>query len=224
MRSIATFAAAAMLAGAAITADAQPSRPFRDAWFWGVSGGAISYAGADVTAPGNGSTSVAPSIGLDWLITRTTGGLLVSFNQAFANTQGLIRNGPTAADTGFRVVDVKSIRRFNMLAMAFPGNYLRFHPYVGAGVSFWYLPDAVAGGTFTQQKQVDFAQSSVNDVKAALGPSFMAGAQYRLKALSVFGQASVSARAKDFLLANGHTLSYATEFGVRYNLGSSIER
>jgi hypothetical protein len=216
----------AVLAATAITSvDAQASRPFRDSWFWGVDGGVVSYASGDPANPtAPGASSFAPTVGIDWLITRTTGGLYMSFSNAFLTTQGLILNGPTSADTGYRAVDVRNIRRFNMVATVFPGDYIRFHPYVGAGISFAYIGKALAAGTFTQQKQIDYAASAVNDTKAALGPAFMGGAQYRLKALSVFGQATVTAMARDFLLANGHTLSMAAEFGVRYNIGSSIER
>jgi hypothetical protein len=226
MRSMKTLAAAAMLAATAFTtADAQISRPFHDSWFWGVNGGLVTYADGDINNPtAPGVAQYAPTIGLDWLITRTTGGLYVSFSNAFVTSQGIILNGPTSADTGFRAVDVKNIRRFNMLGMVFPGNFIRFHPYAGAGISFAYIGDAVAAGTFTQQKQIDYAASVVNDTKASFGPAFMGGMQYRLKYVSVFGQAAITAMGKDFLLSNGHTLNFGMEFGVRYNMGTSIER
>lgn len=225
MRSIKTLAAAAFLAVSVTTiADAQ-ARPFRDSWFWGVRAGAMSYTAIDVTDPSLPTvTSFAPTIGGDWLITRTKGGLYMGFSQGFMTTQGVILNGPTSADTGFRAVDVKNLRQFNLMAMAFPGDFLRFHPYVGGGFAFRYLGNATAAGPYTQQKQMDYAASAVNDVKAAIGPSFIAGGQYRLKALSVFGQLMANSMARNFLLANGHTMSYGAEFGVRYNLGSSIER
>ena len=53
----------------------------------------------------------------------------------------------------------------------------------------------------------------------------MVGAQYRaLTALSVFGQMTASAMAKDFLLSNGNPISIGFQAGLRYNLGSSIDK
>lgn len=227
MRPTKTLAFAAGLALTAIaSAHAQGPRPFRDSWFWGVHGGMTTYTGvntADATLPN--SSKLAPQIGLDWLITRKTGGLYVSFAQAFVTSTGAVLNGPTSSDTGYRFVDVKGLRRFNLAAMAFPGDFIRLHPYVGAGIAFDYLGQAqpLIGPTDTD-RQIEYAASAVSDVKAALGPLFIAGAQYRLLGVSAFGQMTASAMAKDFLLANGNTIALGFEFGVRYNLGSSIDR
>lgn len=226
MRSIKTLAATALLATSFTTlASAQSPRPFRDSWFWGLHTGALTYYGANAADPTlAGSSSVAPIVGADWLITRTNGGLYVSFSQAFLSTTGVILNGPTSADTGLRSVSVDGLRRVDFLGMLYPGSYIRFHPYVGFGVSFRYLSSAVANGPYTTQKQIDYATSAVNDVKASLGPALMLGAQYRTKFASVFGQMLVSSMSKDFLLANGHSSSVSMEFGLRYNIGSSVER
>lgn len=227
MRPIKTLAFAAIFTLSAIaSANAQGPRPFRDSWFWGVHGGMATYTPvnpADATAAY--SSKFAPQLGLDWLITRKTGGLYVSFAQAFVTSTGAVLNGPTSADTGYRFVDVKGLRRFNMAAMAFPGDFIRLHPYVGAGIAFGYLSSAEPQfGPTDTQRQAEFAASAVNDVKAALGPLFIAGVQYRIFGVSTFGQLTASAMSKDFLLANGNTISYGFEFGVRYNIGSSIDR
>jgi hypothetical protein len=150
---------------------------------------------------------VAPLVGLDWLITRTHGGMYVSLAQAFLTAQGAILNGPTSSDTGFRQVDVKNLRRFDLMAVAFPGSFVRWHPYVGAGFAFNYITDAEAPGPFTQQKQIDYARSAVSEVKAAIGPAFIAGAQFRFRPASLYAQVLVYTMNKDFLLANGHPVS-----------------
>lgn len=226
MRSITTYATAAFLAiSITSAAEGQSGRPFRDAWFWGVRGGATNYYGysaaANPTLPG--SASVAPLVGLDWLITRTNGGLYVAYSQAFFSTNGVILNGPTSADSGYRKVQVDGLRRVELMGMFFPGDFITWHPYVGLGVSFRYLADATANGPFAGNRQIDYANSAVNDVKAGIGPAFIAGAQFRTKLMSVFGQAMVSSVARDFLLANGHTANVSTEVGIRYNIGSSID-
>lgn len=227
MKTTKTLALAGALSlSSVMAANAQGPRPFHDSWFWGVHTGLASYTPvntADATLPS--SSSLAPEVGLDWLITRKTGGLYVSFAQAFVTTTGAVLNGPTSADTGYRFVDVKGLRRFNLAAMAFPGDFLRLHPYVGAGIAFSYLGDARAQlGPTDTQKQIDYSASAVADTKAALGPLFVAGAQYRLKGVSAFGQMTASAMSKDFLLSNGNTIALGFEFGFRYNIGSSIEK
>lgn len=227
MRSIKTCAAAAILAASITTvAGAQAARPFRDSWFWGLRAGALTYSGYSATANPNlaGASYVAPFVGLDWLITRSTGGLYVSYSQAFLTTQGQILNGPTSADSGFRSVSVDGLRRVDALGMVFPGSFVKWHPYVGFGVSFRYLADAQANGPYTTQKQIDYANSAVESVKASLGPAFIIGSQYRTKFASVFAQAMASSVSRDFLLANGHTTNFSLELGLRYNLSSSIDQ
>lgn len=209
------------------TANAQGPRPFRDSWFWGVYGGMSSYTAVNTADPGaTGSSSLAAQVGADWLITRKSGGLYVSFAQAFLTSQGAVLNGPTSADTGFRLVDVQNLRRVNIAAMTFPGDFVKLRPYVGFGIAFDYLGAAQPQFTTTDtQRQEDFAASMVNEAKAALGPLFIGGAQYRaLNNVSAFGQFTASAMASDFLLANGKPISLGFQAGVRYNLGSSIDR
>jgi hypothetical protein len=208
-------------------ASAQGPRPFRDSWFWGAYGGLASYTpvnSIDPSAPG--TSSMAAQVGGDWLITRKSGGLYLGFGQSFVTSQGAVLNGPTSADTGFRIVDVKSLRRVNLAAMIYPGGYVRMHPYFGFGVAFDYL--GAAQPIFTTAdgpKQEDYAQSAVSEVKAALGPLFLAGVQYRaLSAVSVFGQFTAAAMSKDFLLSNGNPISMGFQLGLRYNLGPSVDK
>ena len=225
MKSLALTACFALSAVA--SAAAQGPRPFRDSWFWGVYGGMATYTPVNSIDPAAaGSSTAAPQIGGDWLITRKTGGLYLSFAQSFFTSQGAILNGPTSADTGFRFIAVKNLRRVNVAAMTFPGNFVRLHPYAGFGIAFDYV--AAVQPIFTQndtQRQEDFAASAVNDVKAALGPVFVGGAQYRyLNAVSAFAQVTASAMSKDFLLSNGNPVTFGIQVGVRYNIGSSIEK
>jgi hypothetical protein len=228
MRSIKTFAAAALLAVSvsSLASGQEGPRPFRDSWFWGLRAGALTYYGyqAPVTASSVGGRYIAPFAGLDWVITRTNGGLYVSYSQAFLKTQGVIANGPTAADTGFRSVSVSGLRRVDALGMMFPGSFVKWHPYIGLGVSFRILSDVDANGPFTGQKQFDYAQSAVNDNKATLGPAFLIGSQYRTKFATVFGQLMVSSTTREFLLANGRTANGSLELGLRYNVGPSVDR
>jgi len=57
-------------------AQAQQSRLFDNSWFWGVHAGATEI-GTPATA-----VQAHTTVGADWLITRSMGGLYVSYDQA----------------------------------------------------------------------------------------------------------------------------------------------
>ena len=96
MRILRALTIAASVVALPSLATAQQGRPFKDAWFWGVKAGGLSVADT------GGSYSFAPMIGVEWLITRTHGGLYISAGQAFFNQRRLPTRDPDApADTGF---------------------------------------------------------------------------------------------------------------------------
>jgi hypothetical protein len=72
------FFIAGVVATAALsaTASAQANRYFDDSWFWGVKSGVATFS------PTLGPSETAATYGAEWLITRTRGGLYVSFDQA----------------------------------------------------------------------------------------------------------------------------------------------
>ena len=74
---------------------AQEGRQFKDAWFWGIKGGGMLYSSAST------EHSVAPSVGAEWLITRSRAGLYMSFDQAFLSTTGqFFDRDPAAHSSG----------------------------------------------------------------------------------------------------------------------------
>src|SRR3954471_6884419 len=86
-RSIRVLAVITLVALHASAAAAQPTRHFKDSWFWGVKGGAMGFQVASDPTPDNPierfwGGPVAPLVGLDWMITRTNGGLYVSYDHS----------------------------------------------------------------------------------------------------------------------------------------------
>ena len=60
-------------------ASSNGGRPFEDSWFWGVKGGMTSFSTGT-----NGSARVsAPTVGGEWLITRTRVAMYLSVEQTF---------------------------------------------------------------------------------------------------------------------------------------------
>ena len=216
MRILRALTIAASVVALPSLATAQQGRPFKDAWFWGFKAGGFTLADT------GGSFTTAPMIGLEWLITRTHGGLYVSAGQAFFNTQTLAMAG--ASDSGLRVIKLTNLRKFDVALMAFPGEHNRWHPYAGAGFTLNAIADADGQPPFANIDQLAFTQALIQQNKVSFSPFGIVGAQYRFPEISVFGQGTFNPTQHNFLLYNGQPFNFSLEFGVRYNVGSSIDR
>jgi hypothetical protein len=199
---------------------AQEGRPFKDAWFWGIKGGGQLYSSAST------EHSIAPSVGAEWLITRSRAGLYLSFDQAFLNTTGqFLDRDPDS--TFYRSVALKNVRRFQMAAMVFPMQTAMYHPYFGLGLGLNQIGSASFTGSFATPARYQVALDSVQSKKTSFSPTFIGGVQVRLTQFSVFGQAVASPTQQNFFLVapgGGNGVNVALEGGIRYNFGSSIDR
>lgn len=201
------------------SSEAQDSRQFKDAWFWGVKGGALSFNSATTTTGG------APLIGAEWLITRSRGGLYLSLDQAWFTTQGSFLDRDP--DSSFaRPVRLKNMRRFTLAGMVFPMQTRDLHPYAGAGLTFNQIAGATLLTGATNGAQYQNALENIQSRKAVFSPIFLAGVQKRMTRFSVFGHGTASPTQQAFFLSNegGSAFNLSLEFGLRYNVGSSIDR
>lgn len=222
MRSFRGFAIAAVLALDVSVAAAQSTRRFTDSWFWGVKGGGTFY---QVQSDPNGS--LAPLAGLDWMITRTNGGLYVSYDYAYFNQAAVLVNdsvGPTAFTPTGREVDLYSMHRVMLLGMLFPMPSYRIQPYAGLGASLNYIGGATARGTYANRTQQDLVMATITEFRASVSPTAMVGLQLRLPFVSAFGQATATQAQQNFFLYTGSRWRTSVEGGLRYNIGSSIDR
>jgi hypothetical protein len=219
LTTVGTFAAVLSQPSAA-----QEGRQFKDAWFWGAKGGLMNYSSASTLS------ATAPLVGGEWLIARTRGGLYISYDQAFLTTQGAFADRDASGAAFMNPVDIKDVRRLTAAAMIFPMQQPNLHPYAGLGFTYYRVGHAVLSSsspTTPTSPRYPIAQDSILEKKTAISPVFMVGAQLRLRPVSVFAQGSASPTQKDFFLARGENsriFSYALEFGLRYNVGSSIDR
>ena len=220
MRSIrALTVAAAVMAALPTIAPAQGGRGFKDSWFWGLKGGGYSLADS-------GQKYIqAPTVGVEWLITRTRGGLYISGAQTFFSQHSFTLRDPLAPlDSGLRPIAIKNMRRVDVALMGFPGDHIRFHPYVGAGMSLMQIASASPDGPFSSEEQINYAAAVIQEERVAFSPFFIAGGQYRFRPLSVFGQVTASPAQKNFLAYNGKSFNFGYELGIRYNVGTSISK
>jgi hypothetical protein len=218
MRTIRALTTAALITALPGLAAAQEGRQFKDSWFWGFKTGGSTYADS------SGGYSAAPVVGFEWLITRTHGGLYIAGSQAFFSTQTIFGANPGTQDANFRTIELSNVRRLDFAAVGFPGTHVRLHPYFGGGFTMQQVPRAVGQGPFNSQSEFEATQALIAETRVSFAPLLMVGAQYRLRPVSVFGQFMLLPTQKNFILYNGRAMNSSIEFGVRYNIGSSIAR
>jgi len=211
LRAVAVALVATVVVSA--SANAQQMRNFDNSWFWGFKSGINTFS-----APGRGNTSTV-DLGIDWLITRTRGGLYVSANQSIFERDIDVFD-PTA-NTNQRTVRVNDLRRISFAALAFPKHFGGITPYGGIGYTIAVLGDARvfvdSADTFPNNAFLDNVESR-RSRGAVLG---MVGIQLQTKRMALFAQETMLPSNSSFLFSS--VLSFF-EFGVRYNFGSAIDR
>jgi len=188
-------------------------RNFDNSWFWGFKSGINTFS-----VPGHGNTSTV-DLGIDWLITRTRGGLYVSANQSIFE-RDLEFLDPTSL-TGQRTIRVHDMRRISLAGVAFPKHFGAITPYAGLGVTIAVLGDARvfvdSANTFPNNSFLDEVEKE-RSRGAVMG---LAGVQIQTKRAAIFAQETMLPSNSGFLFRSA--LSFF-EFGVRYNFGSSIDQ
>jgi hypothetical protein len=211
LRTVAVALVATIVVSA--SADAQGVRNFDNSWFWGFKSGINTFS-----VPGHGNTSTV-DLGIDWLITRTKGGLYVSGNQSIFE-RDLDFIDPTS-NTGQRTVRVNDMRRITFAAVAFPKHFGGITPYGGIGYMIAVLGDARVfvdtANTFPNNAFLD-EMDRERSRGAVIG---LGGLQIRTKRAAIFAQETLVPSNDAFLFRS--VLSFF-EFGVRWNFGSSIDR
>jgi len=192
---------------------AQSAREFNDSWFWGVKGGVSTFS------PTLGSTHSTATYGADWLITRTRGGLYVSYDEANVSAMSAVLD-PTSAD-GFRPVHVSRMHRVGFAALAFPWQFGRVRPYAGLGLTINVIGSATPQLSASESSVDDAVFQRIDDRRSQAAILGMGGVQVQFHKLAVFGQASVAPSSANFLL-NNSALGFF-EAGVRYNFGTARE-
>jgi hypothetical protein len=211
LRAVAVALVATVVVSAG--ANAQAVRNFDNSWFWGFKSGINTFS-----VPGGGNTSTV-DLGIDWLITRTKGGLYVSGNQSVFERD--LEFGDPSSNTGQRTIRVNDMRRITMAGVAFPKHFGGITPYAGVGYTIVVLGDARvfvdSANTFPTNAFLDEVERE-RSRGAVVG---LAGVQIRTKRAAIFAQETLVPSNRTFLFRS--VLSFF-EFGVRWNFGSSIDR
>jgi len=210
LRAVAVALVAAVVVSSSASAQ---MRNFDNSWFWGFKSGINTFS-----VPGHGNTSTV-DLGIDWLITRTKGGLYVSANQSIFE-RDLEFLDPTSL-TGQRTIRVNDMRRISLAGVAFPKHFGAITPYAGLGFTIAVLGDARvfvdSANTFPNNSFLDEVEKE-RSRSAVMG---LAGVQIQTKRAAIFAQETMLPSNTSFLFSS--VLSFF-EFGVRYNFGSSIDQ
>ncbi len=211
LRAVAVALVATFVVSA--SANAQVRRNFDNSWFWGFKSGVNTFS-----LPGGGNTSTV-DLGIDWLITRSKGGLYVSGNQSVFERDVDVFD--QASNTGERRVRVNDLRRITFAGLAFPKHFGGITPYGGIGYTIAVLGDARifvdSTNSFPNNAFIDKVESR-RSRSSVLG---MAGIQIQTKRAAIFAQETLLPSTPNFLFTS--VLSFF-EFGVRYNFGSAVDR
>ncbi len=211
LKAVAVAVVATLVVSA--SANAQEMRNFDNSWFWGFKSGINTFS-----APGHGNTSTV-DLGVDWLITRTRGGLYVSGNQSIFKRDVDVFD--PASNNNQRTVQVSDLRRISFAALAFPKHFGGITPYGGVGYTIAILGDARvfvdSANTFPNNAFLDKVEGA-RSRGAVMG---MVGVQIQTRRAAIFAQETMLPSNSNFLFSS--VLSFF-EFGVRYNFGSSIDR
>lgn len=214
-------------------AAAQEKSPFNDSWFWGAKGGmAFLHTGTE-------SRTDAWSVGAEWLITRTKFGLYVGLDQAYfgcipselnscdedSRVLSTVNDAPTRGVV--RKVDIQDMRRFSASMYFFPKVFANsVRPYVGLGYSFNFVVRAQSDGNqFASAEARDTVLKRIDDAKTRGAFAITTGVQASWRRIAPFIQAiAMPTRGSGDFLINGNGFTYYVEGGVRFNVGSAIER
>jgi hypothetical protein len=211
LRAVAVAVVATLVV--ATGASAQEMRNFDNSWFWGFKSGVNTFS-----APGHGNTSTV-DLGVDWLITRTRGGLYVSGNQSIFKRDVDVFD--PASNNNQRTVQVSDMRRISFAAVAFPKHFGGITPYGGIGYTIAVLGDARvyldSANTFPNNAFMD----RVDQARSRGAVFGMGGVQIQTRRAAIFAQETILPSNAQFLFPS--VLSFF-EFGVRYNFGSSIDQ
>lgn len=198
----------------ATSVQAQVARPFQNSWFWGAKVGTLSLATSET------SRTWAPSIGAEWLITRSSGGLWAFADHTSFDVRTSVEDG--SAPGGRREVDVRNLRRFGFAAVVSPRAFGLLRPYAGLGMSINVVGRAAAVADSAGNLPGGSVLSEIEDQRSRAAVLGLVGAHAQFSRAALFTQLFVTPASTRFLLNDGPMVGW--ELGLRFNFGSSVAR
>lgn len=213
---LALAAGAAMHAPTSASAQGATNSPImQNSWYWGGYYGRTSFATSQARTD-------APTIGVDWMITRTRYAFGFFAEQSYFNAVSTITDFPSTAP---RRVDITDMRRVGFSGMIFLPDYRNWRPWFGVGYAFNFIKSATPeGNAYASPAARDSVFNRV-DRGRAQGKEFGdLGLMYTYKKWAPFVTYTVMpTKGAGSWMVNGEGFAYVWRVGMRYNMGSSIE-
>ena len=193
-----------------------PVASWQDSWYWGAYGGQTQFPTAI-------ATTTAPTIGIDWVITRTRFALNVFAEQSYFNAVSTIPDYPSSAP---RRVDLTDMRRIGFTAMIFTPSWRMIKPYVGGGFAFNFIKEATPQGAFfTTPGARDTVLKRVNSARTAGKLFGDVGVMAMLGRFAPFVQYTIMpTQGTSGWFINGDGFTTIWKAGVRMNFGTSVDK
>lgn len=222
MRIVRTFRLA--LAAAAVIptlvgaqAASKSPRGFENSWFWGIKGGSTMF-----TTGASGDAKVnAPTVGAEWVITRSKVALYLGVDQAFFDNTAAVYDA--SAPGSARAVNIGDLRSYNAGMFFYPLRYGNLRPYAGLGLAINVIQNADPLGTYVDAKSQAAVFTTIDDQSSRVSARFTLGAQYQVQRVALFVQGATMPTRNNFLI-NGAANSFVVEGGLRFNLLGAIEK
>lgn len=219
MRMVRTAAIAGLvlLPSLAVAQGNASTSGMKDSWFWGINGGAMLFnAGYDQEVK-----VTAPTVGGEWMITRSQIALRLAVQQAFFDEQSGVFDATVSG--AVRPVDVKDWRRYSAEVFFLPSGDRAFVPYLGVGLALSVLQNAAPQGSFVSEESLTEVYTLVDEYSSRASLLASLGGQFNFGRTAFFVQASAMPTRNAFLLPRSQ-YTLGLEAGIRYNVGSAIEK
>ena len=204
----------ALVCAAAPAAHAQQLQqgepPFANSWFWGL------HAGTTSVGTATAATSQVATVGAEWMITRTDGGVYVAYDQSNFSRMGGVSDSTSA--NGMRPVSIRNLRSASLGALAFPWHQGGFRPYAGGGFTLSVIGSASVRPDALNTPTPPATVQAVENARSRSSLFALAGAQWQVSRTAIFAQASFVPASGAFPITKPMPTFVA---GVRYNVGSA---
>lgn len=214
-----TKAVLAALTGAAVVAapalaqqttskwDVEPN-----AWYWGAYGGQTSLFTSV-------ASTVAPTVGIDWLITRKNFALNVFAEQSYFTAQSTVSDADSTA-----LVGMQDMRRIGLAAMAFLPTVRVFHPWFSAGYAFNYITKAAPVVALPAGPGRDALLAGVEGARAQGKLFASVGVMVAYRRFAPFAEFTMMpTKGSSSWMVNGDRSANVWKAGLRYSFGPSIQ-
>ena len=194
-------------------AASQSLHNFKDAWFWGVKGGAISFSTTTV------ENRSEPLAGIEWLLTRTHSALYLSIDQSNFKASSTIEDSLGVRHN----VAIEDMRRATAAAMVYPLSFGipagAIRTYAGVGLALNFIQKATLSAPPVDPGLRRDVEDRLEEQQDRAAPLLILGLQLHVGRLAAFVQGTAMPAENDFLL-NGRATAFA-EAGIRINAGKS---